>query len=480
MFEAVKRYFSVEQMVGKSHRLGPLPDNKAAYTDVARIALPAVAEMVLVSLIASVDIIMVGNLGKNALAAVSLPSQPRMIMLSLFFALNVGVTAIVARRKGEERRDEANATLRNAIALVLGLSLAVTALAVFFAEPLMRLAGGNTNTPDDALVLGDAVSYFTIMAFGLPVTVLGMCINAAIRGVGNTKLTLRVNLVSNIVNMFFNYLLIGGNLGFPRLEVAGAAIASVIGISTGAFLSFMAVIRNKTSYLHLSLRDNWRIQPKTMQGIIHVGGNAMAEQLAVRFGFFLYSRIIYSLGVTMFAAHNICMQLLGLTFNFADGLAVAGTSLVGQKMGARRSDLSMLYGKITQRLALVFSLVIASAVILLRYPLSALFINANTPDAHLVIAISAQTMLVVALMQPLQMSSVVLAGCLRGAGDNLYVASRMMLCVSVLRPLMTLLAVNVFHLGLPGTWILSLSEIGLRLYFFHTRFAGGKWKEMRV
>ena len=480
MFESIKRYFSVDYMVDSQHRLGELPSQEAAYRDVSRIALPAVAELVLVSLIASADTIMVGNLGKNALAAVSLPSQPRMIMLSTFFALNVGVTAIVARRKGEERRADANTTLRNALMLVFALSILIMVLAVAFAEPLMRLAGGNTNTPDDAIVLKNAITYFKIMAYGLPVNALSMCINAAMRGVGNTKLTLRVNIISNLVNIFFNYLLINGHWGFPRWEVAGAAIASVIGITAGAVLSFIAVAFHSSSYLHLSRRDSWRLDPPAMRSIIRVGGNAMTEQLAMRFGFFLYSRIIYGLGVTVYAAHNICMQLLALTFNFADGLAVAGTSLVGQNLGAKRSDLSMLYGKISQRLALIFALIIAAFVALLRYPLSALFINAQTPDAALVISIAAQTMLVVAVLQPIQMNSVVLAGCLRGAGDNLYVASRMMLCVSIIRPVMTILAVEVLHLGLAGTWLLSLSEIFLRLYFFSTRFASGKWKEKRV
>ncbi len=78
------------------------------------------------------------------------------------------------------------------------------------------------------------------------------------------------------------------------------------------------------------------------------------------------------------------------------------------------------------------------------------------------------------------MSAVVLSGCLRGAGDNLYVASRMMISVSVLRPLLTLLAVHVFHMGLPMTWLLGLSEIFVRLYFFYTRFEGGKWKLKKV
>lgn len=480
MIARFKRLFAVEAMVPPEQRLGGLPSDKGAYDTVISLAMPAVLEMVLVSLIGSVDVIMVGTLGKNALAAVALPTQPRMIMLAIFFALNVGITAIVARRKGEDRRAEANATLRNALVLVTGLSLLVMTLALVFAEPLMRLAGGNTRTPDDAEVLKTAVAYFNIMALGLPVNTISMCINAAMRGVGNTRLTLRVNILSNLVNVTFNWLLIGGKLGFPRLEVAGAAIASVIGLTVGCGLSIGAVVYHRTSYLNISRRDNWRIQPQTMKSIVRVGGNAMVEQLSMRFGFFLYSRIIYGLGVAMFAAHNICMQLLSLTFNFADGLAVASTSLVGQNLGAKRSDLSMLYAKICLRIAVVFALIIASLVVLLRFPLASIFINANTPDASLVISIAAQTLLVVALMQPIQMSSVVLTGALRGAGDNLYVASRMAICVSVLRPLLTLIAVNVLGLSLALTWLMSMSEMFVRLYFFYTRFASGKWKEKRV
>jgi uncharacterized membrane protein len=116
-------------MVAPERRLGPLPGGRDAYGRVIHIALPAIAEMVLMSLIGSLDTIMVGQLGKNALAAVSLPAQPRMIMLALFFALNVGVTAIVARRKGQGRQEDANLTLRNALVLCFGLSVVVAGLA---------------------------------------------------------------------------------------------------------------------------------------------------------------------------------------------------------------------------------------------------------------------------------------------------------------------------------------------------------------
>ena len=136
-----RRLLSPEYLVKPEHRLGELPDGKNAYRDVMHIALPSIIEMVLMSLIGSVDTMMVGNeLGAEALSSVGLPTQPRMLLLSLFFALNVGVTAIVARRKGEERQEDANATLRNALMLAAGLSVLLMGIAVIFAEPLMRLA----------------------------------------------------------------------------------------------------------------------------------------------------------------------------------------------------------------------------------------------------------------------------------------------------------------------------------------------------
>lgn len=480
MQAVLKRIFGAQSLVPERHRRGELPSTRDMYGNVLRIALPSIAEMVLMSLIGSVDTVMVGQLGKTALAAVALPGQPRMIMMCVFFALNVGVTAIVARRKGEGRRAEANLTLRNAMMLTLALSTAIMLAAVLFAEPLMRFAGGNTRTPDDAEVLKGAAQYFRIMAWGLPVTVVSMCINAALRGVGNTKITMQVNMVSNLVNVLFNYLLIGGNLGFPRLGVKGAAIASVIGIATGAALSFLTVIRGRNTYLRISRRDSWRVDRETMRGILRVGGNAMVEQLSMRFGFFVYSRIMYSLGVSLFAAHNIAMQFLNITFSFADGTGIAATSLVGQNLGAGRPDLSMMYGRACQRLALIISAVVGTLIVLLRVPLSGVFIDGATPNADVVILAAAQTMLVVALMQPFQMGAVVLSGALRGAGDNLFVAGVMGVCVSVIRPIMAITAVYVLHLGLALTWLLSLSEIALRLLMFSHRFRHGKWMTKKV
>ena len=478
---ALRRLLAPEFLVNKEHRLGDLPDGKTAYRDVMTIALPSIIEMVLMSLIGSVDTMMVGNeLGAEALSSVGLPTQPRMLLLCLFFALNVGVTAIVARRKGEERQDSANSTLRNALMLALGLSVVLMAIAVLLAVPLMRLAGGDT--AESEKVFWDAVDYFRIMTYSLPVNALSMCICAAQRGIGKTKITMWVNIGSNLINVFFNYCLIGGHLGFPRMEVKGAAIASVIGMVAGLLMALATVVAGGRyrGYLHISLKDPWKFDKDTMRSILRVGGNAAIEQLGVRFGFFVYARILFSLGTTMYAANQICMQLLSITFTFGDGLGVAATSLVGQNLGRKRPDLSMLYGKICQRFSVMISLVLGVLILSFRYQIASWFIGENTLNADQVIYHAARTMIVLAAIQPFQTSSVVLSGSLRGAGDNLYVAVVATVCVSIVRPLMAVLAVNVLHLDLMGTWIFGLSEIVLRFVFFYPRFAGGKWKDKKV
>ncbi|HML48401.1 MAG TPA: MATE family efflux transporter, partial [Clostridia bacterium] len=294
------------------------------------------------------DTMMVGVVGKEAIAAVGLTGQPRMLMMSLFFALNVGVTAIVARRKGEGNPADANQTLRNALVLLLAISVVMMVVSLSISRPLILFAGAQPDTIDMAN------TYFRILMWALPINAATMCINAAQRGVGNTRITMYVNVVANLVNVLFNYLLIGGHLGFPRLEVAGAAIATVIGYCVGFVLALYSVISNRrqAGFLRLSHYDDWRLKRKTIESIARLGGNAMIEQVAMRIGFFAYAMIVAALGTDAFAAHNICMQFLNITFTFGDGIGVASTALVGQNLGQKRPDLSQMYGKMGQRMAM--------------------------------------------------------------------------------------------------------------------------------
>ena len=465
----MKNIFSTKNMLKPALVLGDLPTTKEAYGNLMRMALPSVIEMVLSSLIGSMDTMMVGSLGAASIAAVGLTGQPRMLVLSLFFALNIGVTAVISRRKGEERQEDARATLKNTLVIIALFSFILTVLAIIFARPLMQLAGAI-----EGETLDDSVLYFTIIIAGAPINAMTMVINAAQRGIGNTKLTMYANGASNIVNVIFNYLLIGGKFGFPKLEVAGAAIASVIGFVVGFILCIISVMR-RDSYLKLDFRGSWKPRREVLNPVIKIGSNAVLEQIALRIGFFLFARIVADLGTDNFAAHQICSQFMIITFTFGDGIGVAGTSLVGQNLGRKRPDISMLYGKISQRVALCVSAGIVVVLTLLRYPLVSLF----SKEAH-IIMLSANLLLILAVTQIFQTTSVVITGCLRGAGDTKFVAKVMIICVTILRPLIAFTAIHLLHFGLYGAWIATLLDTATRMICVYIRFASSKWAEIKV
>ena len=471
----ITRFFSVQNMIRPEIIKGPLPETRETYTELSRIAFPSVVEMVFMSLIGSADVIMVSVIGYEAIAAVGLAGQPLMLMLSLFFALNVGVTAIVARRKGQERPDEASQTLRNALMLILGLTFVVMFFALTWSRELLLFAGAEADTIDMA------ESYFRILASFLPINAMTMCINAAQRGIGNTRITMYTNVTANVVNVCCNFLLIYGNWGFPEMGVAGAAMASGIGYCAAFVMCLYAIMNNnEESFLRLSFKDSWKPHKETLQSILRVGGNAMIEQAAMRIGFFSYAKIVAGLGTASFAAHQVCMQFLSLSFTFGDGLAVAATSMVGQMLGRERPDVAEIYGKCGQRMAMVVSVVLASLIAIFRYPLVSIFLDPTVAENALPYSIAVNLMLMVAVFQPIQMSSVVISGCLRGAGDNLYVALIMIICVVGIRPLLSLFAIYQLDLGLIGAWSASLVDMSVRLTLMYRRFNSGKWHEKKV
>jgi putative MATE family efflux protein len=459
-------------MVPPEKRKGDLPPVKEAYRNIAKIAVPSVIEMVFMSLIGSVDVIMIAPLGYEAIAAVGLAGQPRMLMMSLFFAMNIGVTAIVARRKGQELPEEANQTLRNSLELIIALSVVILTFALAFSRPLMKIAGAQPDT------IVQANEYFRILVYFLPVNAMTMCINAAQRGIGNTKMTMYVNLTANIVNIVFDYIFIYRlNLG-----VAGDAWATGIGFTVGFIMCLVSLFGKKSggAFLRLSFRDSWRLKKDTVLSIVRVGGNAMIEQISIRIGFFAYAIIVANLGTEAFAAHQVGMQFLNISYNFGDGIGVAGTSLVGQMLGRERPDLATVYGKCSQRLALTVSLILASLIVVFRSPLAGIFLNPSDPANAVTFPLAASILIMVALFQPIQTSNVVISGCLRGAGDNLHVALVMIICVVGIRPTLAALSIYAFGFGLFGAWGASLIDMIMRLTLMYKRFNSGKWQSKKV
>ena len=464
----LRRLFSTRYMVKEKWVRGELIPSKEAYRSSLAIALPAVVEMVSISLIGMADTAMVGRLGTYAITAVGLTGQPRLLFLSVFTALNIGVTAVVSRRKGEGDKAAANLCLRQSLLVGLALGIIMSVLAVSLAEPVMILAGAQPDT------LPASATYFQVTSSGMLIQVMSMIICAAQRGVGNTRITMYVTVSANIVNVICNFLLIEGNLGFPRLEVQGAAIATVIAYTVGLCLAIASVL-NKKSYIRIARNDSWRADFPMLKVLGRLGGNSIVEQLAMRAGFFAFAVVIANLGTDAFAAHQITMLLMGLSFTFADGIGAATTALVGQNLGKKRPDLSIMYGQIGQRLAFLASVCLASLSFFGRRHFPLLF----TGDPEIV-ALSGSLLVILTAIQPVQTSQIVLGGSLRGAGDTKFVAMTMLLTVTFIRPTLAFILTYAAGMGILGCWLAIFFDQCVRLVMLFRRFMSGKWMHIRV
>ena len=456
-------------MVTPEKRIGEIPNTREAYKNSLRIAIPAVIEMVSISLMDMIDTMMVARVGPQAMSAVGITGQPRMLVLSIFFALNIALTAIIARKKGAGEMNEARSCLRHGLLLNFILGLKFTFLAFLFAPQLMMLARAQPDTIDYA------VSYFRITNLVLVPQIMTMTICVAQRAIGNTKVALKVNVAAKVVSVVLNFLLIEGRFGFPRLEVDGVAYARSIAALVAFALALISILHKKSD-LRISLKDRWTFQLPMLQSIGRLTAGGMLEQVSLRFGFFFYARVIAGLGTEAFAAHIIAMQLMVLSFTFADGIGAATTALVGQNLGKNRPDLSSMYGKIGMRLAIIVAAVLSSLCILFRHPFAMRF-ALDYPD---IASTAAGLILILAMILPLQTTQLVMGGSLRGAGDTKYVAFTMLIAVGAMRPFLGWLMVVPLGWGLTGAWIAMVFDQGARLIMLCTRFVRGKWMTAKV
>ena len=434
------------------------------------VAWPAMAESFFVALAGMIDTMMVSALGPSAVAAVGLTNQPKFIGLTIFFGINVAVSALVARRKGEQRQDTANQILLTAIILACISCVAVTAVFVGFAPWMMELAGSNADTH------AMSVEYFQIIMGGTFFNVITMVINSAQRGSGNTKLSMTTNLTSSIVNICFNYLLIEGHFGFPRWEIRGAAIATVLGTVVSAAMAVSSLFR-RNSYVRIPLmrKLKLRFSRECAKSIWHLAINTSFENIAARIGFLATAMIAARLGTEEFAAHNIGMSILGLGFSFADGMQVAAVALAGEALGAGQKQAAKRYGSICQRIGLVISFILA----LLLFFGGRWFFGLYFTEPHILEMgeVICRYLIFIVL---LQISQIIFTGCLRAAGDVRYVLIAAIISIAGIRTLSTLLMVNALGWGLHGVWLGILADQLSRFIMVSLRFKQGKWVDLKI
>ena len=162
------------------------------------IAVPAILESMMMVVVASIDTKMISGLGGAAISAVSLTAQPKIFVLSIFFALGTAVSVFVAQARGRGNREEANGYFHSILWVALLLSVVLGSLLAFFAEPVMALCNRQADT------MGMSAVFFRIVMGGMIFQTTSIILNAALRGLGKTNITLTSNLALAAVDILFN------------------------------------------------------------------------------------------------------------------------------------------------------------------------------------------------------------------------------------------------------------------------------------
>ena len=449
---------------------GGKTQSKSIVKETFQMAWPAVLESFFVALAGMIDSLMVSSIGAYAVAAVGLTTQPKFIGLAMFVATNVAVSAIVARRKGQNDRDGANRTLAAALVFVVLAGIVVSFLCVALADPIIRLCGSNEDIHDSA------VAYIRIIMGGMMFNIVSLVINAAQRGAGRTKIAMKTNVTANVLNMIGNYLLIGGNFGFPALGIYGAALATVFGTVVACGMSIASILQ-KDSFVSIPymMARKIRFKMSALKGIFQIGSNIFLEQILLRVGFMAVAVMAAKMGTDAFAAHQVGMNVMSLSFSFGDGMQVAAVALIGRSLGEEKPELAKVYGGICQKMGLVISMVLAVCYLLGGEFLFSLYFK----EAH-IIAIGVEIMRVIVVIVLLQISQVIYMGCLRGAGDVLFTTIASTFSVTFVRTICSYGLCYMAGLGLIGIWFGVVCDQLCRFLLTRWRFKSGAWTKVKI
>jgi putative MATE family efflux protein len=294
------------------------------------LAIPMVLEMAMESVFAVVDVFWVSRLGPDAIATVGLTESMLTLVYTAAMGLSIGVAAVVARRIGEKRPDEAAQAAVQGIALGLLVAVGVAVLGITLAPKLLALMGAAP------AVIAIGSGYTRMMLGGSATVLLLFLINAIFRGAGDAAIAMRVLWLANIINILLGPCLIFGLGPFPQLGVTGAAVATTIGRGTGVLYQFYRLSRGDARIA--IRREHVALKPAIMANLVRLSGSGTFQVLVGTASYIGLVRIVSSFGSAALAGYTIAIRLVIFCLLPSWGLSNAAATMVGQSLGAGKPD----------------------------------------------------------------------------------------------------------------------------------------------
>ena len=406
-----------------------------------------------------IDAAMVGRLGAGAAASIGLVSPALWMFGGLTHSISTGFTVQTAQAIGAGDGRRAKRLLRQAIVVCTIFSSIVASLCAFVSGRLPLWLGA------EKAIRGDASFYFLAFQLALPVFQIVYLMSGMLQASGDMKTSAVLNALMCVFDVAFNYLFII----VLDLGVAGAAYGSVCAVLVTAVLILYYTLR-KSPELALTEKDVWKIDKCDFMRALKIGVPVGAEQTAWSGAVVAAMRFIAPLGAVSLAANSFAVTAESLCYMPGFGIQEAAVTLVGQSVGARRSDLSKRFARLTT----ASGMIVMTATGALMYAICpAVFAFLTTDEA--VRALAVRVLRIELFAEPLFAAAIVASGALRGAGDTLIPGIMNLASLWGVRIVLTILLVP--RLGLYGAWIAMGIELCFRGTIFLVRLASTKWEK---
>ena len=356
--------------------------NWKIFREILYLAIPAVGEMTLYMMIWIFDTMMIGKYGGQlAVSSVGLSTEIIYSFFNIIIAVGVStaLTSLISRAIGSKDYKKAEIIANAGIKIAVVLALIFFSLLFFVPDKILNLAGATKE------MLPLATRYAKISSFSFFLLTLSSTINGVFRGVKDTKTSLYVAGSINIVNLFLDYVLIFGNLGFPEWGITGAAVATVAGNFIGILLQWSRLkkLPFKISFFScVSKKDIWEIIRFAIPSGLQEANFSLSRLLGLTF--------ILSLGTAAFAANQIGIAIEAISTMPGWGVAIACTALVGHSIGENKPDKSQEYTLYSTIIASIFMGILACFFFFIPRTLVSFFINKQEIDVIKIGAICLQ------------------------------------------------------------------------------------------
>ena len=356
--------------------------NWKIFREILYLAIPAVGEMTLYMMIWIFDTMMIGKYGGQlAVSSVGLSTEIIYSFFNIIIAVGVStaLTSLISRAIGSKDYKKAEIIANAGIKIAVVLAFIFFSLLFFIPDKILNLAGATKE------MLPLATRYAKISSFSFFLLTLSSTTNGVFRGVKDTKTSLYVAGSINIVNLFLDYVLIFGNLGFPEWGITGAAVATVAGNFIGILLQWSRLkkLPFKISFFScVSKKDIWEIIRFAIPSGLQEANFSLSRLLGLTF--------ILSLGTAAFAANQIGIAIEAISTMPGWGVAIACTALVGHSIGENKPDKSQEYTLYSTIIASIFMGILACFFFFIPKTLVSFFINKQEIDVIKIGAICLQ------------------------------------------------------------------------------------------